>query len=68
MVLARQGEVEAGAAVDGGFGPDFTAVAVDDALDGGEADAGAWELGLGVEALKGAEELGGAARVEAEVG
>ena len=46
--LAREREVEAGTAVDSGFGPDFATVAVDDALDGCEADAGAGELGIGM--------------------
>jgi hypothetical protein len=36
-------------------------VAVDDALDGGEPDAGAFELVLAVEPLERAEELAGVA-------
>ena len=49
----------------GGFGPDPAAVAADDALDGGEADAGSGELGGGVEALEGGEQLVGEGHVEA---
>ena len=52
---SRQGEVKHRAAIHGGFGPDLAAVAVDDALGCGEADAGAGELGLGVQSLEGAE-------------
>src|SRR5450755_2866191 len=48
-----------------GFGPDAPAVPVDDALHGGEADAGALELELAVQPLKGAEELVGVLHVEA---
>src|SRR3569833_4337838 len=61
----RKTEVKCGATVDSGLGPDFTPVAMDDALDGGKADARARNLSLRMQALEGAEEPGGVARVEA---
>src|SRR3569833_1729956 len=61
----RKTEVKCGATVDSGLGPDFTPVAMDDALDGGKADARARKLSLRMQALEGAEEPGCVARVEA---
>lgn len=48
------------------LGPDAAAVAVDDALDDGQANAMAFELLLGVQALEGAEELAGSFPGEAD--
>src|SRR5689334_19100467 len=61
----RQGEVEGGAAVGVGIGPDPAAVAMGEPRDGGQADAGAGELGLCVEALEDAEEFVAVGHVEA---
>src|ERR1043166_6415717 len=58
-------EVEGGAVVGGGVGPDPAAVAVDDARGGREADAGAVEVGRAVQAVERREQLVGARRVEA---
>src|SRR5580658_7783630 len=60
-----QSEVEGGALVDGGFGPDAAAVAEDDALDDGEADAGAFVLFGSVHPLEDAEEASGVLHLEA---
>src|ERR1700722_14351698 len=62
---AGQGELDGRAASDLAFGPDATAVARDDPLHGGQADAGAGKLGLVVKALEGSEELLGVSHVEA---
>src|SRR6185436_15302096 len=62
---AAQGEVERRASALGALGPDAAAVAVDDPLHGGQADAGALELGGGVQALEGGEQLLGVDHVEA---
>src|SRR5712691_11837948 len=43
-VLRVEGEVESGAVIDGAFGPGAPAVAFDDPLNAGQADAGAGEL------------------------
>ena len=48
-------EVERGAFVHLGFGPDMAAVAFDDALDDGKADAGALEFLGAMQALEHAE-------------
>src|SRR5580692_12400800 len=58
-------EVEGGALVDGAFGPDAAAVAFDDPLDAGQADAGAGELGDRVQPLERLEQLAGEGGVEA---
>jgi hypothetical protein len=50
--LSVEGEVDGGAAVDDAVGPGPAAMAVDDAPDGGQADAGAGELGGVVEPLE----------------
>src|ERR1700734_2551185 len=47
-----EGEVEGGALADGAFGPDAAAVAFDDPLHAGQADAGAGEIGDRVEPLE----------------
>src|SRR5262245_42575535 len=60
-----QREVEGRALFRRGVGPDAAAVAADDALRGGEADAGALELLDGMQALEWAEELVGIRQVEA---
>ena len=51
--------------VDGAFGPDAAAVAFDDPLDAGQADAGAGEVGDRVEPLERLEQLGGEGGIEA---
>src|SRR5207302_388055 len=59
-----QREIKGRAFVNFGFGPDFAAVFADDALDGGQADAGAFEVLRAMEALKHAEQFVGVAHVE----
>jgi hypothetical protein len=51
-VVHIEGEVDGGAAADGAFGPGPAAVTVDDALDAGQADAGAGELAGVVQPLR----------------
>src|SRR5262245_12629808 len=51
-------EIERRALIDGAFGPDAASVTRDDALDGGEANAGPGEVLLRVEALERAKQLG----------
>ena len=63
--LPAESEVEGGAAVDGRLGPNPAAVPVDDALDGGQADAGAGVLRRGVQPLEGREQHVGVGHVEA---
>src|SRR5256714_6544645 len=58
-------EVEGRPLAHGPFGPDPSAVTVDDTLDGGEADARALELVPAVETLERAEQLSGVCHVEA---
>src|SRR4051794_17744168 len=58
------GEVERGASIDSSFTPDFPAVAGDDALHGGQSDAGAGELAHRVQPLKGLEQTIGVFGVE----
>src|SRR5688572_24277090 len=65
VVAPWQREVERRAFVRPAFGPHAPAVARDDALHEGEADAGAREVLLIVQSLEDAEKLGGIARVEA---
>src|SRR6188508_3423674 len=62
---SAQGEVERGAFADLAFGPDVPAVAVDDALDGGEADAAAWKVRRRVQPLERPEQVRGEVRVVA---
>jgi hypothetical protein len=64
--IGAEGEVERGAAVDGAFGPGAPAVAFDDAMDGGQAGAGAGELAGGVQPLEGLEQLVRIGEVEAD--
>src|SRR5436190_1105412 len=61
----REREVEGGAGAGASVGPDPAAVALGDARDGGQPDAGAGELGLGVQALEHAEQLVAVRHVEA---
>src|SRR5690242_17164273 len=58
-------EVERGTFAGRAFRPDASALAGDDALDDGEADAGALEVAWRVQALKNAEQLGDVFFVEA---
>src|SRR5467141_2207467 len=60
-----QGEVERRSLIDHALGPDPAAVPVDDASDGGEADAGALEVGSGMQSLEHAEQLVRVLHVEA---
>src|SRR4029078_10198045 len=53
----RQREVEGGAGARQDIRPDPAAMALGDPRDGGEPDAGAGVLGLGVQALEHAEQL-----------
>ena len=64
--MFRQAEEEGGAFVQAAFGPGLPAVAGDDLVDDGEADAGAFEFALAVEALEDTEEPADEALVEAE--
>ena len=52
-----QGEIERGALVHRAFRPDASAVPVDDPPDGGQADAGAFELLGPMQPLKHAKQL-----------
>jgi len=54
---ARQGEIKGSSFVHFGFSPDAAAVALDDALNDGEADAGAFKLLDGVQPLKNTKEI-----------
>jgi len=60
-----EGEIEGCALVDFALGPDFSTMAADDALNCGEADAGAREFADRVEPLEGLEETVGEALIEA---
>src|SRR5207302_4166903 len=64
LAQARDGEVEGSPLVNGGLGPDSTAVLADDAIDRGEADTGAFELLGAMQALKYAEQFVGIFHVE----
>src|ERR1035441_4771291 len=64
-VLYWDGKVKGRAAVHHAFGPRSTAVPVNDALNVRQADACAFELLLGVQALKHSEQLAGIPRIEA---
>jgi hypothetical protein len=44
------------------FGPDAAAVTSDDTLDGGQADAGAFELVLAVQAVENPKQIAGVLR------
>src|SRR5437016_6493608 len=59
-----QREVEGGSAIDGRFRPDLTAMAMNDALNGRQPDAGAWELRLRMQPLEGTEQFAGVLRIE----
>src|SRR5437588_5867355 len=65
LLEVGEGEVEGCPLVHGPLGPHPTAVTIDDALDGGEADARAFELVAAVETLERAEQLSGVSHVEA---
>src|SRR5215470_19444284 len=59
-----QGEEERCAAADLALGPDPAAMAVNDALHGGEPDAGAFEFGRRMQPLKRAEQFCGIGHVK----
>src|SRR5262245_13618362 len=59
-------EVKGRALLDSGFRPDLTAVAVNDALHGGQPDARAREFLLAVEALKGPKQSRTVGHIEAD--
>jgi hypothetical protein len=61
-----QREVKGRALLDSGFRPDLTAMAVDDALHGGQPDARAREILLAVQALKGPEQFRTVGHIEAD--
>src|SRR5712692_4614059 len=63
--MALQREIERRSLVDRALGPDAPIVPGDDALDGREADAGSFEVRVGVKALEGSEELVRVCHVEA---
>src|SRR5258705_2914061 len=63
--IGLQGEEQRRALARRGVGPDAPAVPVHDALDRGEADTGAGIIGVGMQSMEGAEELGGIGHVEA---
>src|SRR5262249_222264 len=60
-----QGDVQGGTMVDLAFRPDAPAVAMDDAVDRGEADARALELIISMQTLEHAEQLVRVAGIEA---
>src|SRR5688500_2256976 len=61
---SRQREKESGAALRRGIGPHLPTVALDDLLDDGEPDAGAFEVCSGVQALEHAEQFTRMLRIE----
>ena len=61
---ARQCEIKGSSFVHFGFSPDAAAVALDDALNDGEADAGAFKLLDGVQPLKNTKEIFRVAHIE----
>src|SRR6185369_12573867 len=61
----RKREVKGRAFVDFAFRPNSTAVTTDNALDRGESDAGAFELGHVMQALKHAEQFARVGHIEA---
>ena len=63
--MRAEREIEGGTASGLRFGTNRAAVAMDDALHGGETDAGAFEIFLAMQPLKGPEELIGIFRIEA---
>src|ERR1017187_9921247 len=65
LIWSPKCEVERRAPVHLRFGPDAPAVAVNDALHGGQADAGAWKFGRPVQALKGSEQRTSVCHIEA---
>src|SRR6188474_1614473 len=56
-LLLTKGKVKAGAAIGLGFGPNLAAMLADGVRDGGEADPSAFELRVGMQAVKGREEF-----------
>ena len=64
--LEAKGEIESGAVPGFGVGPGAAAMAVNDAADVGEANAGAFELVFSMEALKDTEELVGISHVKSD--
>src|SRR5262249_40280163 len=60
-----QREVKGRALLDSGFRPDRTAMAVNDALHGGQSDTRAREILLAVQALKGPEQFRTVGHIEA---
>src|ERR1017187_548403 len=65
LIWSPKCEVERRAAIHLRFGPNAPAVAVNDALHGGQVDAGAWKFGRPVQALKGSEQRTGVCHIEA---
>src|SRR5256885_12949537 len=61
----RQGEIKGCASVDGALRPDAPAMALDNALNGGQPGAGAREFIASVQPLKSSKETGGVNGVEA---
>jgi hypothetical protein len=61
-----QREVKGRALLDSGFRPDLTAMAVNDALHGGQSDARAREILLAVQALKGPKQFRTVGYIEAD--
>src|SRR5262249_22008618 len=59
VVIFGEGEVKRRAFVDRGLGPGSAAMALNDAPDDGKADAGAFEVAFGVQALEDSKKSGG---------
>jgi hypothetical protein len=59
-----KGKIKGGSFAYFPLGPDLAAMAMDNTLDQGEADAGAWEFSFRVQALKGAEKFVGVGHVK----
>src|SRR6266568_2722364 len=66
LAVAREGELERGARAGLGLDPDPPAVALDDLLADGEADAGAGVLGAGVQPLEDDEDPVHVLRIDAD--
>jgi hypothetical protein len=64
MVILSQGEIERGAVMGFGFGPDFAAVPLDNAMNNGQPHAGPLKLIGPVQALEHAKEFAGESRAD----
>src|ERR1035437_8806820 len=66
LLQARDGEIEGGAFINRGFGPEVPAVLAHDPVHGGQPDAGALEVLGPMEALEYAEQFVGVFHIKAD--